>query len=529
MKKQLQTLCLCLAFTAANAQGNWNGQTSKWSYDFTGNRHTSYQSSFVIQKASGTGTTFVTADGTPTDLGTTPSSTAAATGWFPAPAGTSSFLQIRTATGAQAKYSLIKNGGAIESFKMAATNGINKFIIRDIDGSKAKAATKFSFKLKTHYKDGSGNSVIPGYDRFYDIVIGNNTGTGVSGNGSWFRGGEGINTDVTPVSKESIFTSFRLQYKPNNAAMLFYHRKVTKKETENGSGTASFNPITAITINADDSENLFDIYCNNTTTNQYYVINTDIYVVLPQTSHLFINGAKIGEYDIAKTGESPITPGLSLNSIAVFSTGNGTGTGIAELDMAAIELSNINLDYISTTSSTLPVSLVSFTGKYTNNTVQLRWTTASEKGNSHFEIQRSDNKTSFQNILKVEGNGNSTTRIDYSAFDNSPLSGTNYYRLKQVDFDGKESFSDIIAINTTLNPESALKIINQKGLLNASFYNNNKNTEVEVIVTDIKGSKILNKKIQVSHGLNQISIQLPQLSSGVYVLAIGTLRTKFLN
>lgn len=98
----------------------------------------------------------------------------------------------------------------------------------------------------------------------------------------------------------------------------------------------------------------------------------------------------------------------------------------------------------------LPVELISFTVDSKDNQNYLAWTTATEINNDFFSIERSNNGSKFAKIGKVIGTGNSYSTIDYRFVDESPESGSNYYRLKQVDYDGKYEYSDIVrADNTT--------------------------------------------------------------------------------
>jgi len=94
----------------------------------------------------------------------------------------------------------------------------------------------------------------------------------------------------------------------------------------------------------------------------------------------------------------------------------------------------------------LPVNLISFDSEVTNNqSVKLTWTTASETNNQYFDIQRSTNGKDFTMIGRVNGKGNSQETIAYEYTDKQPKNGVNYYRLKQVDFNGKSEYSKIIA------------------------------------------------------------------------------------
>ncbi|SFH34171.1 hypothetical protein [Pontibacter chinhatensis] len=94
----------------------------------------------------------------------------------------------------------------------------------------------------------------------------------------------------------------------------------------------------------------------------------------------------------------------------------------------------------------LPVELSRFEGKATQSGISLEWETASEINNSHFEIERSADGSAFEQLGSVAGHSNSVATIEYSYLDKHPNPGTNYYRLRQVDFDGKYEYSNVIAV-----------------------------------------------------------------------------------
>ncbi|MBA3972221.1 MAG: hypothetical protein H0X46_08780, partial [Bacteroidetes bacterium] len=97
----------------------------------------------------------------------------------------------------------------------------------------------------------------------------------------------------------------------------------------------------------------------------------------------------------------------------------------------------------------LPIELLSFTGYSASNGNQLTWSTATEINNDYFDIERSSNGADFSKIGTLDGNGNSITTIVYNFTDATPLTGINYYRLKQVDYNGSFSYSNMISINGT--------------------------------------------------------------------------------
>ena len=98
--------------------------------------------------------------------------------------------------------------------------------------------------------------------------------------------------------------------------------------------------------------------------------------------------------------------------------------------------------------NSLPVELLYFSHEKQGVNVILEWATALEIDNSHFEIQKSANGEFFETIGRVEGQGNSERKHEYTYRDTSPYLGVGYYRLKQVDFDNTFEYSDIIRVES---------------------------------------------------------------------------------
>ena len=104
-------------------------------------------------------------------------------------------------------------------------------------------------------------------------------------------------------------------------------------------------------------------------------------------------------------------------------------------------------------SSPLPVELISFEGNVVKADVELKWVTASELNNSHFEIERSFDGQRFDKLTVVEGAGTTADLQTYKFMDESALIGINYYRLKQVDLNGDYEYADVITVKVeTENP-----------------------------------------------------------------------------
>ena len=115
--------------------------------------------------------------------------------------------------------------------------------------------------------------------------------------------------------------------------------------------------------------------------------------------------------------------------------------------------------------ASFPVELTRFEGRATGDQVSLSWTTATELNNAYFAVERSADGETFAAIGQVAGQGNSDQAVDYHFDDLMPLGGSSYYRLRQVDFDGRFQYSPVIeveapapaySLRTYPNPSSGL-------------------------------------------------------------------------
>jgi hypothetical protein len=153
--------------------------------------------------------------------------------------------------------------------------------------------------------------------------------------------------------------------------------------------------------------------------------------------------------------------------------------------------------------ASLPVELLYFYGKKEDENVRLEWETATEINNSHFEIEWSTNGIEFTTIEQVEGAGTTNDITFYDFLHTSPAPDLNYYRLKQVDFDGKFEYTDIVLVeftpsnNSTINiyPNPAshslqiesessigkiIHIFNVNGQVVKTFYQNVSNQQIDI-------------------------------------------------
>ena len=150
--------------------------------------------------------------------------------------------------------------------------------------------------------------------------------------------------------------------------------------------------------------------------------------------------------------------------------------------------------WVFTSSSILPVKLLSFTGERQGTNNLLHWATASEQNNKGFELQHSANGESFSKIAFVNtkaAHGNSTATLTYSFTDKTPLTGNNYYRLRQIDNDGKATLSNIVFIKGEMNNEMILSLFPNPTTNQFTLTAHSTNTQpISIRVSDAVGKMV---------------------------------------
>jgi hypothetical protein len=175
----------------------------------------------------------------------------------------------------------------------------------------------------------------------------------------------------------------------------------------------------------------------------------------------------------------------------------------------------------------LPVTWLYFRGQEKNKDVQLDWATASEQHTSHFIIERSFNGIDFVQIGRVNAAGNSSTTHTYQFIDVSAMNldaKTLFYRLRQVDIDGKFVYSSIVTIIIRKDKDQVVKV-----------YPNPFNSTLTLLIStsrkaepgdrldlyNVNGTLVYSRRL--SDRLNSVPILLndmPILNSGTYIMKL---------
>jgi hypothetical protein len=172
-------------------------------------------------------------------------------------------------------------------------------------------------------------------------------------------------------------------------------------------------------------------------------------------------------------------------------------------------------------ANALPVELVNFTARKSGSTVILNWQTASELENDYFEVEVSSTGENFNGIARIDGNGNSNKLIEYEYVDQNPLLGQNYYRLKQVDFDGDVEYSKVIGIFNDAPSTLRLNLYPQPASNEVTFQFNGVNTERSLDLTIYNMSGQLVKNLTLNPKSKELSLDVSLLSSGLYIVRLS--------
>ncbi len=310
--------------------------------------------------------------------------------------------------------------------------------------------------------------------------------------------------------------------------------------------SASGTPLVTSTLTFPHSGNITDINITNITGTHNYIsdltftlrspTNTDV-VLLDQPCDAEKN-FNIGFDDqttkSAGTYPCPPTDGLLYqpnNFLTALNGANATGTWTLRIkdnysnDGGTLTAWGLR---ICVNNIVIPVEMVDFKAIPLKNKIQLNWQTATERNNTGFDIQRSTDPlfaesrstsgSNFTTLGFLKGQGDATKLSDYQYFDDKVRIGTTYYyRLRQLDFDGKETFSKVIAANLNkdgvwdiaLEPNPATSLLNIEVLGKA-------NQTVHIEMYSIEGKLVMTEKITADN--SKTTLDLTPLSSGIYML-----------
>ena len=213
----------------------------------------------------------------------------------------------------------------------------------------------------------------------------------------------------------------------------------------------------------------------------------------------------------------------SVYTDTIYSAGNSVnGDGIP----SNLDTWNFGAKFPITVQDVVPVELTSFSASFVKNAVNLKWATATELNNKGFYIERSNLKNSneWQTVSFVNGNGTTTETKQYSFSDHTPLQGLSYYRLKQVDYDGSFTYSNIVEVvngGVVNNFELAQNFQNPFNPSTKISWQSSVEAQTTLKIYDVLGNEVavLINEFKPA-GNYEVDFNASNLTSGVYLYKI---------
>jgi subtilisin-like proprotein convertase family protein len=235
----------------------------------------------------------------------------------------------------------------------------------------------------------------------------------------------------------------------------------------------------------------------------------------------FDDQAQIEKFPCPPTGSLTVRPSQPLSA---FNDENSAGTWTLKVtDNYGIEggsLTNWGLRICTYATTALPVTWLTFTGsKNDNNTVTLQWATANEINNNYYEVERSSDGTIFSSIGKIAAGNSTGTTGQYLYNDVNTAAGYNYYRLKQVDNDGKVVYSRVVRVVTDKRGLNYVLFPNPASdKITVRIFSNLNN--VVIRLNDISGKVLRKKSLGTVTTGSEFSFPVKGLSRGLYIFTL---------
>jgi hypothetical protein len=196
-------------------------------------------------------------------------------------------------------------------------------------------------------------------------------------------------------------------------------------------------------------------------------------------------------------------------------SGNCNGENINNTNVLTAKIDSNN--FVNTYGAILPVILDYFKARQKQpKTVDLEWASLSEFNHLEFVVERSIDQKSWNSIGNVPSAGNGNIRRVYQLTDPHPFSGQNFYRLKQIDVEGRISYSSVVRINTSVTKVLSVfpnPVVNVTQLSGKESFK----TGQTILVIDAKGTRI---KIITPTSGNRLQIDLSGYSAGLYLMQL---------
>lgn len=172
------------------------------------------------------------------------------------------------------------------------------------------------------------------------------------------------------------------------------------------------------------------------------------------------------------------------------------------------------------TTEAVPVNLFRFTAIVKDKAALLNWATASEQNNGGFTVEKSLNPSEnvWKKLTFIKGNGTTSTPQYYTAFDDNPSIGVNYYRLKQEDTDGRFTYSKTVSVNLNANEEPTISPNPSHGNATRLHYFGTDAGQLDIKIYDTVGRLVHSERVAYQTGQNDLLLNVSALSAGRYAV-----------
>jgi|GEM_PF-5048241 len=193
--------------------------------------------------------------------------------------------------------------------------------------------------------------------------------------------------------------------------------------------------------------------------------------------------------------------------------------------------SDCHFSISGTNVSPLPIELIMFNARLNGNYVDLTWATATEINNDYFTLERSADGINFESIGRIKGAGNSLQEKYYYYQDKNPLIGISYYKLKQTDFDKKESYSVIQSVSVDVKNTFDFTLFpnpSNKDEEIRLMFNGTENDLINLTIRDISGKLLSEKDIKLSASSLEVNLK-HHFDAGIYFVKVSNKDGKTIN
>lgn len=242
---------------------------------------------------------------------------------------------------------------------------------------------------------------------------------------------------------------------------------------------------------------------------------------LPSDSQSYVSNTQFGLGSAIGSGNFVVYNGMGSNiEITGLNPSIAYHFLVIEYNGVGSSCNYLNSSTLSSGAVSLPVNWLSVKAEAINEmSVLITWKTAMEKNNDYFVVEKLNNENVFDSIASVNGNGNRQSVSSYLVVDTDlDLDKDIYtYRIKQVDYDGKSSYSEWVQAKIRKEESAVLKVVNpiDKGI---QLYYDGEPEEMEIWVNNLRGECVINSKIVVNH--DTFIPMENTLTSGMYILRI---------